>query len=109
MEQELSDLRAAERDAGDGYDGSRSKRNHLGTHVGMNWSTEVEDAVKSLGAGDQSHLVVIVSFFCGRTSSMRLNIEQGIDTPSETLCLISATDTSVEKLGSTIPSSVPCA
>jgi hypothetical protein len=61
-EQEMADIKAAERESGGGtYDGSRTRQNHLGTGVGLNWSPEVEDAVKELCTGESSRLVVIVS------------------------------------------------
>ena len=60
-EQEMADIRAAEREGGGGYDGSRSRQNHVGAGVGLNWSSEVEEAVRELGIGDGSRLVVIVS------------------------------------------------
>jgi len=63
-EQEMADIRAAEREAGGGgYDGSRSRQNHVGTGVGLNWLPEVEEAVRELGTGNGSRLVAIVSIF----------------------------------------------
>ncbi|KAF8894496.1 hypothetical protein BD779DRAFT_842149 [Infundibulicybe gibba] len=88
-EQQMADIRAAE--SGGIYEGSRARVNHIGTGVGLNWSDEVEHAVKELGAGQGCRLVVIK-----------------IDTPSETLVLDSVSDISVESLGSTLPSSDPC-
>lgn len=60
-EKEMADIKAAERADGGGYEGSRARQNHLGTGVGLNWSQDVEEAVKALGDGDDSRLVVIVS------------------------------------------------
>jgi len=61
-EQELADVRAAEREAGGGgYDGSRARLSHVGTGVGLNWSGEVEEAVVKLGEGEGSEVIVIVS------------------------------------------------
>lgn len=63
-EQEMADIRAAERDAGaggGGYEGSGARQNLLGTGVGLAWTPEVEEAVGELGRGEGSGLVVIVS------------------------------------------------
>jgi twinfilin-like protein len=63
MEREMADIRAAERQAASGgsYIGSSARQNHLGTVVGMQWTSEVEEAVRELGEGNGSRLVVIVS------------------------------------------------
>lgn len=61
-EQEIADIRAAEREAGVVYEGSRAKQNHLGQGtVGYQWSPEAEDAVKRLGDSEGNHVVVLVS------------------------------------------------
>lgn len=61
-EQEIADIRAAEREAGVVYEGSRARHNHLGQgKVGYHWSAEAEDAVKRLGNGEGNHVVVLVS------------------------------------------------
>jgi len=89
-EQEMADIMAAERENGGGaYDGSRSRQNHLGAGVGLNWSPDVEDAVKELITGEGSRLVVI-------------NIDA-----METLQLTSAADVSVDELSTALPSSEP--
>lgn len=59
-EQEIADARAAERAAGGTYDGSSARRNHVGQTVGMKWNDEVEQAVKNLGQGSGSELVILV-------------------------------------------------
>lgn len=60
-EQEMADVRAAEREGGVAYDGSRARASPIGTGVGLNWSEEVEDAVKKLGEGDGCEVAIIVS------------------------------------------------
>jgi len=61
QEQEMADIRAAEREAGGtGYEGSSARQNVPGTRVGFNWAPDVEEAVGELGAGEGSRLVVIV-------------------------------------------------
>jgi twinfilin-like protein len=66
MEREMADIRAAEREAqagggGGAFAGMSARQNHLGTMVGLGWGEEVEEAVRELGAGDGSRVVVIVS------------------------------------------------
>ncbi|KAH7927091.1 actin depolymerizing protein [Leucogyrophana mollusca] len=91
-EQEMADIRTAEREAGFAYEGSRGRQNHLGTGVvGLPWSTEVEDAVKNLGTSDGNCLVTIK-----------------IDPSSECLVLDSVADIHVDQLGSSLPASEPC-
>lgn len=61
QEQEMADIRAAEREAGNAsYEGSSARRNHLGAKVGLSWAPEVENAVRELWVGEGSQLVVIV-------------------------------------------------
>lgn len=59
-EQELADLRAAENTTAS-YEGSKGRANHIGTVVGLKWSSDVEDAIVELGRGDSSAVVLIVS------------------------------------------------
>jgi twinfilin len=63
-EQELADVRAAEREAGaNPYQGSRARQNHLGSsQVGFQWTDEVEQALVTLRDGSGAALVVIVSY-----------------------------------------------
>ncbi|KAL4065256.1 actin depolymerizing protein [Scleroderma citrinum] len=62
-EQEIADIKAAEREAGVVYEGSRARQNHLGQgKVGYQWSSEAEDAVRRLGNSEGNHLVVLVSW-----------------------------------------------
>lgn len=61
-EQEIANIRAAEREAGVVYEGSKARQNHLGQgKIGYQWSQEAEDAVKRLGSGEGNHVVVLVS------------------------------------------------
>ncbi|KAJ7261296.1 actin depolymerizing protein [Mycena haematopus] len=59
-EREMADVRAAEREAGglSVYQGSRARTTHMGKTIGMPWTADLEDAVKSLNEGDDSVLVV---------------------------------------------------
>jgi twinfilin-like protein len=59
-EQELADIKAAEREAGNGYEGSNARKNHIGHRGGLNWSPQAEDAVKGLGSRDDSQIVILV-------------------------------------------------
>jgi len=90
-EKEMEAVKAAERQAGGGgYDGSRSRQSHIGTGVGLNWTEDVENAVRELGSGDGSALVII-----------------SINPSSETLLLSTVTECSVEELGAALPASEP--
>ncbi|KAF5391931.1 hypothetical protein D9757_001849 [Collybiopsis confluens] len=73
-EQEVADIRAAERENAPSYEGSRTRQSMVGTGVGLKWSLNVESAVEDLGKGQDSAIVVIT-----------------IDTSTETLVLESTT------------------
>jgi len=87
-EQEMADVRAAERQAGglSVYQGSRARTTHIGKTIGMPWTPELEDAVKGLGDGDDSVLVVAT-----------------IDMASETLVLHSTSQTAAGDVGASLP------
>ncbi|EPQ58361.1 actin depolymerizing protein [Gloeophyllum trabeum ATCC 11539] len=90
-EKEMADIRAAEREGGVPYRGSQVRQNVMGTGVGLNWGPEVEEAVKGLGDGDGSWLVVLT-----------------IDPATETLLLSSSSEKSVHELSTALPTSEPC-
>ncbi|KAF8432416.1 actin depolymerizing protein [Boletus edulis BED1] len=59
-EQEMADIKAAEREAGASYEGSRARQNHLGNQeVGYTWGEDASEAVGALRAGEGSRLVVL--------------------------------------------------
>jgi twinfilin len=61
-EQEIADIKTAERDAGVAYEGGRARQNHLGSReVGYAWAEDARDAVGDLRGGEESRLVVLVS------------------------------------------------
>lgn len=64
-EKELAAVKASELEVGGAiYEGSSGRRNHVGMPVGngkQKWSEEVVDALKKLGAGDASQLLLLVS------------------------------------------------
>lgn len=61
-EQELADIKAAEKEMGEAYEGSRARKSHVGSGVGLKWSSEVEVAVKAAVSGEgEENLVIIVS------------------------------------------------
>lgn len=61
-EQEMADIKAAEREAGgDAGGGSRGRVNHVGTGVSVGWSEDVETAVRGLAEEEGGKLVVVVS------------------------------------------------
>ena len=59
-EQELADIKAAERDAGSGYVGSSLATHFPGTVIGFDWPPELIEGVKDLGTATTSQLLVIV-------------------------------------------------
>lgn len=62
-EREMADVKAAEREAGAGYEGSRARQNHVGSReIGYAWAEEAREAVGALRVGEGSHLVILVSF-----------------------------------------------
>ncbi|KAG0705296.1 actin depolymerizing protein [Suillus ampliporus] len=89
-EQEMADIKAAEREAGNGYEGSNARKNHIGQRVGLSWSSEAENAVKGLGSRDDGRIVILK-----------------IEPSTETLELDSFADVTVDNLGSSIPSDEP--
>ncbi|KAI0928660.1 hypothetical protein AcW2_004599 [Taiwanofungus camphoratus] len=90
-EKEMEAVKAAEREAGgSSYDGSRARKNHIGTRVGLNWSEEVEKAFKELCVGDGSTVMTI-----------------SIDPLSEALVLSSITSCDANRLGSALAASEP--
>ncbi|KAF8654072.1 hypothetical protein AX16_003605 [Volvariella volvacea WC 439] len=87
-EKEMADVRAAE---GLGnYEGSRARANHIGTGVGLNWSEDVENAIRDLAQGLDSSVVVIK-----------------IDPSTETLILDSVSELNVDQLHTYVPHSDP--
>lgn len=60
-EKEMEAVKAAEREAGGRiYEGSRARQSHVGQGVGLNWTDEAANAIKELGAAEDSRLVVLV-------------------------------------------------
>ncbi|KAJ7273150.1 actin depolymerizing protein [Mycena rebaudengoi] len=87
-ERELVEVRAAERLAGglSVYQGSRARTSHVSNTIGMPWTPDLEDAVKALGEGDDSVLVIST-----------------IDLATETVVLHSSTPTTPDAVGSSLP------
>ncbi|THH31158.1 hypothetical protein EUX98_g3036 [Antrodiella citrinella] len=91
-EKEMATIKAAEREAGGAnYEGSRARRNPLGSSaMGFQWNEDAEIALKELAEGQDSHLVVLA-----------------ID-PQENISLHSAIPgCSPAVLGSSLPASAP--
>jgi len=84
-EQDIADIRSAE------YNGSRTRANHVGTGVELQWTQEVEEAIKHLTAGERCAVVVVT-----------------IDGKSEKLILQSTSETTIDQLGASLPPSEPC-
>lgn len=89
-EQEMANIRAAEREAGNRYEGSNARKNHIGQRVGLSWSSEAEDAVKGLGSRNDSRIIILK-----------------IEPSTESLELDSFADVTVDNLSSSIPSDEP--
>lgn len=89
-EQEMANIKAAEREAGNSYEGSNARKNHIGQRVGLSWSSEAEDAVKGLGSRNASRIVILK-----------------IEPSTESLELNSFADVTVDNLSSSIPSDEP--
>ncbi|THV07942.1 actin depolymerizing protein [Dendrothele bispora CBS 962.96] len=92
-EKELEDIKAAERESGTNtpYEGARRTASPLVTGHGLNWSEEVEQAVKSLGEEEEEKVLVVT-----------------IDVPTETLTVSKLTPVSANTLKTALPSSEPC-
>jgi twinfilin len=60
QEREAAEIREAERKAGNDYQGSRARVNHVGKAVGLSWEDEAEKAVANLGSGSASRVVILV-------------------------------------------------
>ncbi|EIW60075.1 actin depolymerizing protein [Trametes versicolor FP-101664 SS1] len=90
-EKEMEAVKAAEREAGGRiYEGSRARQSHVGQGVGLNWTDEAANAIKELGAAEDSRLVVL-----------------SIDPATESLLLTSAQEVDVSGLSSALPASDP--
>jgi len=105
-EQEMIKLRAAERETAS-YDGSRARTSYIGTGVGLNWSEEAERAVKELGQGTGSTLVIIVSWISSELPQFH-TFHQTVEPQNETLTLHSTEDIPIASLGSSLLASEPC-
>ncbi|THG99222.1 hypothetical protein EW026_g3092 [Hermanssonia centrifuga] len=62
-EMRLAELRASSGGNGGGYQGSRARTSHVGTGVGLNWGSDVEDAVKSLADNHTEQVAVISHWY----------------------------------------------
>lgn len=58
-EKEMEEVKAAERQAGGGYEGGRM-RNHLGTVIGFPWPDDAQEALQALVGNEESRLVILV-------------------------------------------------
>ncbi|KAH9945940.1 actin depolymerizing protein [Epithele typhae] len=91
-EKEIEEVKAAEREAGGrNYEGSRARASHVGERISMEWTSEVEGAMKALGTSDDYHLVVL-----------------NINPATEAIQLTSASTIDISQLASSLPTSDPC-
>jgi len=88
-EAELAEIQAAERQSGTAFEGSRARRNHVGTGVGLLWTREAENAIKDLVSGDGANLVIL-----GTDSTENIN-------------LVKATSTALDGIPAALPTSDP--
>jgi len=91
-EKEMAAIKAAEREAGGAhYEGSRARRNPLGSAaMGLQWEEGAENALKELAEGQEGHLVVL-----------------SIDAQENTVLHSVVPGCSPASLGSSIPQSEP--
>ncbi|KAF9644470.1 actin depolymerizing protein [Thelephora ganbajun] len=90
-EKVLAEMAEAEKQAADAYQGSNARKNHLsGAVVGFTWSPDVEEAFKQLVVEESSKLLVVT-----------------VETPGETLKLVSFEEVTAEQVGSKLPPSEP--
>lgn len=107
-EQEMANIKAAEREAGNSYEGSNARKNHIGQRVGLSWSLEAEDAVKGLGSRNDSRIVVLVRIPVNYIEPGVHTSFQKIEPSTESLELDSFADITVDNLSLSIPSDEPC-
>jgi len=90
-EKELAEMFEAEKKAADDYQGSNALKSLLsGAAVGFTWSPEVEEAFKQMAAEAPSKLLVVT-----------------VETPGETLKLVSFAEATADQVGSKLPPSDP--
>jgi len=90
-EKELAEMAEAEKKAADDYQASSAMKNHMsGAAIGFAWSPEVEEAFKQLVVETSSKLLVVT-----------------VETPGETLKLISFEEATANQVGPKLPPSEP--
>ncbi|KAG9028193.1 Twinfilin-1 [Tulasnella sp. JGI-2019a] len=90
-EQELYNIKAAEKEMGEAYEGSRARKNHVGTTVGVKWSPEVEEAVTAVVSGQGKENFAVIA----------------LDPSTETLILTEKKIADVDAIASSLPTSEP--
>jgi len=90
-EMELANIKAAEKDSSELYEGSRARKRHVAGDIGYVWPTEIKDAIIAVASGQGSENLVIL----------------GLDTASETLMLAAKKTIEVNDLASSLPSHEP--
>ncbi|KAG8984081.1 Twinfilin-1 [Tulasnella sp. JGI-2019a] len=90
-EQELYNIKAAEKEMGEAYEGSRARKNHVGTTVGVKWSPEVEEAVTAVVSGQGKENLAVIA----------------LDPSTETLILTEKKIADVDAIASSLPTSEP--
>jgi len=87
-EREIEEARAAERSAEPMYEGSRARKNHVGSPIGFQWDPKAEEALQSFITNQLSELIVLT-----------------IDAATELLMLHSQVECTADEIGSRLPSS----
>jgi twinfilin-like protein len=90
-EQALAEMAEAEKQAADDYQGLNAMKSHMsGAAIGFSWSPDVEGAFKRLAVEEFSKLLIVT-----------------VETPGETLKLVSFEEVTVDQVGSQLPHSEP--
>ena len=107
-EKELAELAEGEKKAAEDYQGNSGRTSHLkGTAVGFTWSREVEEAFKMLAVDESSKLLVVVSTIAALDELVHSCSGQTVETPGETLKLVSFEEVTADQVGSNLPHSEP--
>jgi len=107
-EKDLAAMAEAEKEAVDAYQGSNARKNHLsGAVIGFTWSPDVEEAFKQLAVDESSKLLVVVSTMSRPKRRFIRTSGQAVETPGETLKLVSFEEATADQVGSKLPPSEP--
>jgi twinfilin-like protein len=107
-EKALAEMAEAEKQAADDYQGNNARTSHLsGAAIGFTWSPDVENAFKQLATDQSSKLLVVVSVVAPLNKLVHQYSYQTVETPGETLRLVSFEETTPDQVGFKLPPSDP--